>query len=412
MAADKPRVSVLGGGVRGCSIAALLAESGQFSVTLFEKHLIGSGITSLNHGRLHCGATLWHANADETSEEKAVRTAVIRKRLRGAELIRASLPDCFAQVQPALYLIHHDLATAFKDSCAQYGIPISPRHLDAASRAWVHPSLGDWATVSVPDYGFLPTDLALRFALVASAAGALILPNHPVQSVVHRGQVFFITLADQSMHEVDAVVNATCGWAKTIDCELHRHLDLPLQFSYPEITLLLLRNTGQVPPLPHSLTIMDPENLQPTVIPHLNAYVFSASTPTSLWHYNSRSVVERALLNTCRSVFPPLKTVPAAGNDVKLVTGIYPRLDHLHPVRPFHVHSALDKSLYWVVSGGNATTTLLDACETVGNMLSSMPVWGCSHQNVTEWLARVVSRLRAPRPSPFLESLAAKMFWE
>lgn len=410
MVTDKPRVSVLGGGVRGCSIAALLAESGQFAVTLFEKQLIGSGITSLNHGRLHCGATLWHANANETSAEKAVRTAVIRKRLRGAELIRAALPDCFAQAQPALYLIHPDLATAFRDACVQCDIPISPQRLEVADKAWVHSLVADWQVVSVPEYGFLPTQLSLRLISVASAAGALILPNHPVQSVVRRGQVFLITLANQEVHEADAVVNATCGWANTIDCELHSHLDLSLQFSYPEITLLLLHNTGQVPPLRRSLTIIDPDGLQPTVIPHSNTYVFSASTPASLHYYNSRSVVERALLDAC-SVFQPLN-VPTAANEIKFVTGIYPRLQHLHPLRPFHVHSTLDKSPYWVVSGGNATTTLLDAYETVAAMLASIPFWGCSRENVTQWLARVVSRLRAPGPFTSLESSAAKMVWE
>ena len=373
---------VLGGGVRGCSIAALLAESGYFDVKLLEKHSIGSGTTSVNHGRLHSGASLWRRDPGETSEQEERRAAIIRRRLRGAALIRQAMPDCFSRAKSGVHLIHPELTSAFIEACARYGIPVSRNRQDALPRRWVHPSILNWTVAGVPEYAFLPTKLTLRLALLAAASGAVILPNHAVQSVTQDGGSIRVTLADQSVHQADAVVNATSGWASTIDCEFNHYLDLPLQYSFPKITLLVVRGIRHLPPLSRAITVIEPDALLPTVIPHANAFVFHADVhvgpaggTTRLDRNVSRlalldfgSPFEAALFDACSRYFPPL-AVRAVASQIESVGAVYPRLDHLRPSRPFRVHSMLDKSPYWVVSGGNATTTLLDACDTVDTML-------------------------------------------
>jgi len=422
MQCGKPRVCILGGGVRGCSIAALLAESGRFAVTLLESQSIGSGMTSLNHGRLHSGSSLWHGQTGETPEQEERRAGIIRRRLRGAELIRQAMPDCFGSAQLGIHLIHPELEAAFADACARYGIPICSQQPDVLVRKWLHPSLANWTAVGVPEYAFLPTELAMRLALFATDSGARILTGHRAQSVTKDGSTFCIALTDQSVHRVDAVVNTAGVGISSIHCGLHDGLDLPLRFSYPEITLLVLRVIGQVPPLNRAITIIEPDQLLPTLIPHSGAFVFHADarvpslippeswerTTSQLGPFDSASRREVALMEACRRFFRPLAQRSVV-NQLESVSAVYPRLDHLRPSRPFRVHSMLDKSLYWVVSGGNATSTFVDACDTVETMLASMPGWEKLRDSLPDWLTGVVSGLRVGRPTHLP---GGKMVWE
>ena len=296
----------------------------------------------------------------------------------------------------------------FLEACHRYGIPATQRRPDSQVAVWLHPSQMNWGAVEVPEYAFLPTELALRLATVAAAAGALILTNHSVQSVTWTGEGFALTLADQSILNADMVVNATGGGATAVNCELHQYLDWPLRFSYPEVRLLLVRETGALPPLDRPLAIVEPDNILPTLVPHSRAFVFHASPRTPC---KCACVIDDALMETCYRFFPSFAEQAAASQN-KFVSGIYPESERLPSSHSFRVHSTQGRCPYWVVSGGNATTTLLDACDTVEAMLATAPGLSNPSGDLPEWLARVITALIGARGSSPLQSMAAKMVWE
>ena len=57
--ATAKRIIVIGGGIKGSSLAALLSACEEYEVLLIDRGNIGSGTTCTNHGRLHLGTANW-----------------------------------------------------------------------------------------------------------------------------------------------------------------------------------------------------------------------------------------------------------------------------------------------------------------------------------------------------------------
>lgn len=436
----KPRVWVLGGGIRGCSIAAILAESGHFAVTLLEAAAIGCGATSANHGRLHCGTSLWRGAPGESADEAARRASVVRRRLLGGVLIRQAMPDRFARALPSVHLVHPDLGQPFRDACATYGIPASTVEVIGPVRDWVSAPHRNWSAVEVPEYAFAPTTLARRLVMLASHRGAAVRHHCPVRAVTRAGGVLRVTLDDRTVRHADAIVNAASGPSAKFECELNAELEPALRLSHPAVRLLVVRPRDRLPVLDRPAMLIEPHGLLPSVIPHGDALVFhadvrggttgcspSSSSSSPSWPpdwpscrriaaFNPACPVAAAQLEACRRFFPPLSW-PGVAERLETLCEIYPRLEGLRPSRPFRVHSPPDGSPYWAVSGGNATTTLLDARDVAETMLRTMAAGprlpaDAAHERAGQWLEQLVVALREGDRTGTPDVPVARMAWE
>jgi L-2-hydroxyglutarate oxidase LhgO len=60
---ERQHVAILGGGIRGASIAGMLTATGNFDISVIERQAVAAGTTSTNHGRFHSGT--WNYTENE-----------------------------------------------------------------------------------------------------------------------------------------------------------------------------------------------------------------------------------------------------------------------------------------------------------------------------------------------------------
>src|SRR3954451_15410895 len=160
--ASAKRIAVIGGGVKGSSVAALLSACGEHEVLLIDRGNIGSGATCTNHGRLHLGTANWR-------REPLSR---MRRRLKGSETWRL-LPTALESSEPALYCFDsEDAGEKFRAKCEAAGICIRPATADAVRsvRGWIDPARFR-SLFEVPEFSFSPARLAGRLARFAEENG-------------------------------------------------------------------------------------------------------------------------------------------------------------------------------------------------------------------------------------------------
>src|SRR5262249_27002539 len=141
------RVIVIGGGIKGSSLAALLSACGGHEVLLVDRGNIGSGATCTNHRRLHLGTADWR-------REPVSR---MRRRLKGSETWRL-LPNALESSEPALYCFDSDHAgEQFQAKCEAAGICIRPATGDAVRsvHGWIDRACFK-SFFEVPEFSFNP----------------------------------------------------------------------------------------------------------------------------------------------------------------------------------------------------------------------------------------------------------------
>lgn len=364
-------ITILGGGIRGTAIAALLAQTGQCHVRLVERERIASGATSTNHGRLHIGTSLWRCGPE----------AIIDRRRRGSELVRR-IPGVLGEIHESLHLVESiDHLAPFEAICNQMSIPCTQVHVSSLNRIWVVDE--QFAGMyDVPEFAFNPAHLAGRFAAHALSLGADIVIGAAAESLDCDSQGRYrISLSDGRSYTSDLVINALGSWANQVRSELPLpHLDL----EWPLSRLLCLDSSG-IPgfsTLDRVLTIIDQDNVIPSAIPHDRWVIFGCDLDpvylpspddmtTNIWRaFDIQNEMDQILFEVNLKYFPMLRSLSHRELTEHMFSfaGIYPNLKACKE-RIFQIHQNPQLPGYYAISGGNATTALLDALDLVERVL-------------------------------------------
>lgn len=411
MVQHKPRIAILGGGIRGTAIAALLAHSQLYEVVLVERESIGAGTSSTNHGRIHCGAGLWKKN---------VPSLAYRHRI-GGELIRQLSADIARQLE-ALYLVHSPAdAEKFEQACQHYEINYQHTH---ASSIFIDTSPFA-AAFEIPEYTFRPARLAGQLALYARETGAEI-AIHAGVSALEAGtqRQFMLHLADGEQLEADIVINTLGIWANHVAS----HLPLPRAvFHWQRWRILCLdASEGDYPS--HELrviTVVEADDMLPSLVPHFPWMLFGCRVePDTLsdiderysgaWQmFDQNHPMDRALLTAHANYFRPLQHLNEQQLKRRLYTfaGVYPAFAGMYPhyqVRAdtnFHLLQSSGVPDYYVVYGENATTCLIDAVDVVHEIMlhANREV---SYQHILGFIPQIGSKLNG------IYDPTAAMVWE
>jgi glycerol-3-phosphate dehydrogenase len=406
----RPCIAILGGGIHGTAIAALFAQSSCCEVTLFERDRIASGITSTNHGRLHVGTRIWRSRYD---------TVAWRRRL-GAELVR-QLPGVVREQEQGLCLIEaaEDIEP-FENVCQRWLISCKRVGSSVLNENWVRGSRFA-AIYEVPEYSFNPARLAGSLAAYASSLGAEILTGSPVQAVeVGASGKFLIRLSNGDTFETDLIVNALGNWANQVRSELSLP-QLNLQWHRRRLLCLFVPSTSSNLVLNRVITIFDKDNQVPGAIPHNPWIVFGSDVnieslqapddgDIEKWQtFDKNRPMDHLLFELHARYFLPLQSLETQEISQRLfsVSGVYPYLDG-HKVSDFQIHQSDKVPRYYLISGGNATTALLDARDLVEVVLKQLDL---PHRWTTDQTVQLIRSLMIGfRQEVYPDSIG--MIWE
>jgi D-hydroxyproline dehydrogenase subunit beta len=201
------RVVVIGGGIVGCSAAALLAESGA-TVTLIEATAVGAGASGRNSG------TIQHP-FDQVLLELHLESIAAYRSLAETE------PEFAFPAEPAgVLLLTDDLAAASsRASELADGFPdLTPQVLDASAVAELEPVLAPgWAAVRVETgYPVVPEAATQAIAARALRAGAAVRIGRAAQPWVDRDTLRGVAFDDGETLSGDAVLVAGGPWTPEI----------------------------------------------------------------------------------------------------------------------------------------------------------------------------------------------------
>ncbi|HLZ59340.1 MAG TPA: FAD-dependent oxidoreductase [Ktedonosporobacter sp.] len=378
MANLKLRVAVLGGGIRGTAIAALLAQSNTCKVMLFERNRIASGTSSTNHGRIHCGAGLWRKNIN----------AMAHRHQAGGRLI-SQLSTDFGQQEAALYLIESlNDVQEFEVACQRYAIP--HKQINVQSPLIQIDQFA--AAYEIPEYAFSPAHLAASLAGYAEDAGASIHTRSEVQTIEPgMKRPFKIRLANGVNIEVDVIINALGSWANQIRSEM----PLPrINLSLHSWRILCLYTPTALKgnTLNRVITIIEPKDIVPSMIPHTSWMVFGCRLEpdiltkpddeyTERWRpFHRNDKMDRTLLEVHAKYFLPLQFLDSQDLMKRLYSfsGVYPTFAGVYPnydekqESTFQLLQSESVPNYYVVCGENATTSIIDAVDTVQAILEQV----------------------------------------
>jgi glycine/D-amino acid oxidase-like deaminating enzyme len=365
------RIVVIGGGVKGASLAALLSACGEHDVLLVDRSNIGAGATCTNHGRLHLGTANWR-------REPLTR---MRRRLKGSETWRL-FPDALESSEPALYCFDTERdGEQFQAKCEAARIPIrraSDRTIRSA-RGWIAPGRFE-SVFEVPEFSFSPARLAGRMARFAEQNGAEILYDHAVTGLNASKGYVDVELASGRVERADCVINMSARWAASLHLQNEAGVVDVDWFQWP---ILCLR--ADALPRLSRVVVIDANGKSPTVIPHGNFVTLDAKTrppeqvhsPDATAHEAWRRTkttreLEGEVVALARKYFPPLgKLSDKKFNDSSYTFwGIQGRRRHNNPLRltggsQSEVSTFPLYERFFVVLGGQASTALLDALEVL-----------------------------------------------
>jgi glycine/D-amino acid oxidase-like deaminating enzyme len=404
------RTIIIGAGVKGSSLAALLSACGDHEVTLIDRSNIGSGATCTNHGRLHLGTANWR-------KEPVTRMA---RRLKGSETWRF-LPGALECENSALYCFETEEAgDAFEERCERARLCIRPATKETVRsvRGWIKPSEFP-RMYEVPEFSFSPARLAGRLAHFAERNGARVLADHVVTDVDANSRSVRVKLASGQVETGDCVINMSAKWASTIRLKQSAETVDVNWYQWP---ILCLRARA-FPPLPR-VVVIDAEGKSPTVIPHRDFITLDAkgappqqvhspdATAHEAWRkLNLKRQPEGQIVETARQHFPAFaKLSPAELQEhAYSFVGIQGRKRHNNPLKltggsKSDVYTVPLYDRFLVVLGGQASTALLDANEVIDYM------WQrglCERSSRQELITRVAAGL-PPDPHP----MSVEMIWE
>jgi glycine/D-amino acid oxidase-like deaminating enzyme len=394
--ASARRIVVIGGGVKGSSLAALLTACGEHDVLLVDRGNIGSGATCTNHGRLHLGTANWR-------REPLTR---MRRRLKGSETWRL-LPTALESSESALYCFDTDhTGDEFQRKCEAAGICVRPATPAAirSVRGWIDP-LRFTSLFEVPEFSFSPARLAGRLALFAEQNGAKVLYDHAVTGVTATKRSINVELASGVVERADCVINMSARWSSSIHFQKKQGVVPVDWFQWP---ILCLR-AKVLPPLPR-IVVIDANGKSPTVIPHGDFITLDAKTrapeqvhsPDATSHEAWRRTkitreLEGEVVRLARTHFPAIDKLSSKKFHESSYTfwGIQGRKRHDNPLRftggsESDVYTFPLYERFLVVLGGQASTGLLDAAEVLDHM------WQrglCTKQTRQDLLSRVAAGL-------------------
>ena len=389
MSHTKQCIAILGGGIRGTAIAALLAQSHYCKVILLESNNIAAGTTSTNQGRLHSGAGIWQTGYD----------AIASRHRIGSELIR-QVTGIIAKQEQGIYLVQApEDVISVEAAWRQYSISHRRVSTSALDEYWLQKSHFA-AAYEVAEYAFSPAQLAGRLAAYAGSLGADIRTQSTVYAIELRGnEKFCIRLANGEKIHTDVVINALGNWVDHIYSELPLP-KLPLQWHRWRILCLYMPHLLNYAALRRVIVILE-QNRSPTAIPHYPWITFGCRlTPEIVtspsdsheekWqHFNMLDEMDNILFEEHSKYFLPLRSLDSQDISSRLFSfsGIYPAFER-HRENPFRLLQSDKVPHYYVIYGENATTALLDALDTIQVVLDQLDLYPSCLSDYVMQLAR------------------------
>jgi hypothetical protein len=373
------RVAILGGGILGCSIFALLSGRPGLEVKLCEAgRSVGGGSTAKNHGRNHCGATGVFSDPEEVTARK----------MDGNRYLRV-LPGFSHSKRPGVYRCMTDVdPIPFRLEALARRIDISDLDKVHAARKWLKPCVNGSA-FSVPEFALSPAEIAYELYLVGLRHRGTFQPNFPVESVRRQAGKLYLKSSQKDETWADFVINASSKYVNTVKFENRQPLVDLVFHRWPVMAIqktdLPRPSLRRRPTLDHVLTVVDREKMFPSVIPHKEWFTFDCKTepeevdgpsaypPTNPGLYNPKNAQECHIFEVTRSVFKPLDAIPEHefALKVKVFYGIHGRRKGPPADSDLsQVFEYPDLENYLVRQGGLATTALLDAIETADEVES------------------------------------------
>jgi hypothetical protein len=288
------------------------------------------------------------------------------------------------------------------------GIDISDLDKVHAARNWLQPCVNGPA-FSVPEFALSPAEVAFALYLVGRHHGGTFHSKFPVESVRRKAGKLRLKSQDDELW-ADFVINASSKYVNTVQFENRRPL---VDLVFHRWPVMAIQSAVLDQSLDHVLTVVDQEEMFPSIIPHKEWVTFDCKTePEEVKspnayprqnpsRYNSKNAQQRRIFEVTRSIFKPLAAIPEHefATKVKVFYGIHGR--RRGPVADSdlsQIFSYKDVENYLVRQGGLATTALLDAIETADEVerrirRSPLP----SHQ---ERLRSLVERLLEKETKP------------
>lgn len=409
---QKLHIAILGGGIRGTSLAALLSATGHFGVSIIEKSHIGAGTSSTNHGRLHLGTWNYRNNTD----------FVVARNLLSYELLK-QLPDATSSTFWSYYCIEsgQDISQ-FVKFCESHLIPFqltTPTH-----------AISDWirtekyaAIVEIPEFSFNPARLATRFTKAAIDTGNCSLLLGQAKVITQQSGKFCIHLHNNMLVSADIVINMLGRWSN----EIQSDLNLPnLNLQWNRWRLLALEGSQlRLPPLNRVITIECEDHKPLGALPHGSWTVFGCDVPAesldspedspigNIWRpFDLGHPIDRLLLEKHTQHFPILENLSVLNQALFSFSGVYPELsseckksifnDQRTPYGAPKVYENSDIPNYFLLFGGNATTAILDSADIVDRLVDRYVGANSDIPKILETLSQ-----RFPK-----KSLGTGMIWE
>ena len=404
-------IMILGGGIVGTSLAAMLSASGSVRIILIDPAKAGHGISSTNHGRAHCGP--WNPPTDT---KEAIN---IIQRNEESQRLLDRLPNVWESKRYGLYCTASPLASSdFKRFLAKVGkesdFHVAP---DAHMvKRWINPDQFD--CFQVPEASFSPASLSdrlLQYAIATNRCSALEGYADKLELV---GSRFRVTLLSGAQVEGDGVVNCLGGWHNTLrsDLDLWRP---KLVFNNWRLMALNSDSIGEQR-LDRVITIdrshTDPRRTEGplAVIPHGGWVVFGkdlVATPMQSqdellpgedWRtLNWRDRMDKELFEAHVEYFPILKRLYDSKNLGSLFSfpGVYPEVWSTDAVErsvtgvptPYLVKTSLIESKipgYVSLLGGSATSALANAKDACVSILKKHSI---DTSGQAEWIERIAA---------------------
>jgi glycine/D-amino acid oxidase-like deaminating enzyme len=346
-------IAVIGAGIKGATVAALLSKSSATSVTLIEAGDGASGATVTNHGRLHLGTAGFTTDSVE----------LMAHRQKGSELWR--MMGVGASSPPAVYLFD-DEATfdLFAEKSRAAGI--ATRVAEHLPPAWTDAPVH---AVEVLEYGFSPAAVANLLRRNAEANGATWLPRTAVLDVDAdaRGPSLRTTAGDLRF---DVVVNCAARWSSQIPM-LWRAAPLLVQDWF--IWQIMVAPRAQLPLLDRVLVRARANGAHASVVPHGDFVTLdfkSSAEPEETAPAPGPTPRLRPVqrgdryLETCIDAFAPL----ADAADIKSFEGIQGRIRGAAPGSVNTLFSDPAVPGYLLAQGGQASTALLDSLDVARHL--------------------------------------------
>lgn len=394
---QKLHIAILGGGIRGTSLAALLSATGCFGVSIIERSHIGAGASSTNHGRFHLGTWNYRNNTDIT---------VARNWLSYQLLYQ--LPNATSSTSWSYYCIESEQdVSQFVDFCEKHYIPFRLTDPSQISSNWIR-SEKYAVIVEIPEFSFNPANLAARFTKFGIDTGNCSLLLGKAKVITQQSGKFWIHLHNNMIVCADVVINMLGRWSN----EVQSDLDLPkLELLWNRWRLLALQMPRlSLPPLERAITIEGNDHKPLGALPHGSWAIFGCDVPAEsldspedlpvkdTWRfYDPRHSIDYLLLKKHAQHFPVLEESSALSQELYSFSGVYPELksectkndsnDQRTPYGTYKVYENFDIPNYFVVFGGNATTAILDATEMVSKFLDRYIETGYNSSSILETLS-------------------------